>query len=45
MTALAWIKLASPCRGTMLAFVAYTLSREVFVASAVCLRAVAPGKS
>ncbi len=45
MTDLDWIGLASPCGGTMLAFVAYTLSREVFVASAVCLRAAAPGKS
>jgi hypothetical protein len=45
MAALAWIGLASRCGGTMLAFVAYRHSREVFTAPAVCLRAAARGKS
>jgi hypothetical protein len=45
MTALVWIRLVSHCSGTMLAFVAYRHSREVFTASAVSLRAAVSGKS
>jgi len=45
MTAVAQTRLASPHRGTMLPFVAYTPGIEACMALAVCLRAALPGKS
>jgi len=45
MTVVALTKLASPHRGTMLGFAAYTPDIEACMALAVCLRAALPGKS
>jgi len=45
MTTLAWIGLASPSGGTMLAFVAYTHDIQGIMAPAVCVQAAMRGKS
>jgi len=45
MTVVALTKLASPHRGTMLGFLAYTPDIEACMALAVCLPAALPGKS